>query len=74
MNPGEEIADPVRGPKGSFRRVFGTSREVNVQLPDEYIGRVMVYRSYAHVSYALIMDGQRDVHDGDLLANPDNVL
>jgi len=74
MNPGEEIADPVRGPKGSFRRVFGTSREVNVQLPDEYIGRIMVYRSYARVSYALIMDGQRDVHDGDLLADPDNVL
>jgi len=74
MNPGEEIADPVRGAPGSFRRVFGTSREVNVQLPDEYVGRVMVYRSYARVSYALIMDGQRDVHDGDLLANPSSVL
>jgi len=74
MNPGKEIPDPVRGQPGSFRRVFGTSREVNVQLPDEYVGRVMVYRSYARVSYALIMDGNRDIHDGDLLANPSSVL
>ena len=74
MNPGEKIPDPVHGPTGSFRRVFGTSREVNVQLPDEYIARIMVYRSYARVSYALIMDGQRDVHQGDLLANPSRVL
>jgi hypothetical protein len=74
MNPGEEIKDPVRGPTGSFKRIFGTSDKINVTLPNEYIGRLMVYRSYDHISYALIMDGQRDVHDGDLLANPSRVF
>lgn len=42
-----------------------------VQLPDEYTGRVMVFRTFDRVSYALIMDGIRPVMVGDRLKAPD---
>lgn len=71
FRPGQTIADPVKGPRGSFRRVFGSSEKVNVDLPDELTGRMMVFRSYPHISYALIMGGRREVGVGDVLAHPD---
>jgi hypothetical protein len=43
-----------------------------VQLPEEYIGHVMVFRTFDRVSYGLIMDGIRPVHRGDKLYDPDH--
>jgi hypothetical protein len=42
-----------------------------VQLPDEYIGHVMVFRTFDRVSYGLVMDGLRPVKMGDKLRMPD---
>jgi hypothetical protein len=44
-----------------------------VQMPDDYLGHVMVFRTFDRVSYGLIMDGIRPVRVGDLLKNPDAV-
>ena len=43
-----------------------------MDLPEEYIGNVMVFRTFEHVSYGLIMDGIRPVHIGDRLYEPDH--
>jgi hypothetical protein len=43
-----------------------------VQLPEEYIGHVMIFRTFDRVSYGLIMDGIRPVHLSDRLYDPDH--
>lgn len=42
-----------------------------VQLPDEFTGRVMVFRSFDRVSYALVMEAIRPVGVNDHLKHPD---
>lgn len=51
----------------------GVSGET-VQLPPQYIGQVMVFRSFDRVSYALVMTGKRGVQTGDLIDHPDRRL
>jgi len=57
---------PDAGGHDSFIR--GSGRDV--QLPDEYGGHVMVFRTFDKVSYGLIMDGLRPIHKGDNLVAP----
>ncbi len=57
MHPGTRIHDPVRGGE--------------VTLPEEFAGHLMVFRSFAHVSYALVMDGTTPVNLGDVLRPPE---
>ncbi|HEY4145764.1 LysM domain-containing protein [Pinirhizobacter sp.] len=64
MSKGEKVADDVA--HDSFTR--GSGRDV--QLPDEYGGHVMVFRTFDKVSYGLVMDGLRPVHKGDNLVAP----
>ncbi len=42
-----------------------------VAMPDDFIGHVMVFRTFENVSYGLVMDAIRPVRTGDLLKNPD---
>ena len=44
-----------------------------LKMPDDYLGHVMVFRTFEHVSYGLIMDGIRPAQVGDLLKHPDAV-
>jgi hypothetical protein len=62
--PGETINDDVAS--NSWRRGVGKS----VTLPDEYVGHVMVFRTFDRVSYGLIMDSLRPVHQGNRLSLP----
>ena len=41
-----------------------------VKMPDEVTGEVMVFRSFDHVSYALVMNSVRPAQLGDLARNP----
>jgi hypothetical protein len=41
-----------------------------VQLPDEEVGTVMVFRTYDGVSYALVMRSSAPMHALDKVANP----
>lgn len=63
--PGDTIHDDVAG--SSWRRGVGP----HVTLPSEYIGHVMVFRTFDHVSYGLVMDGLRPVKKGDRLRMPE---
>jgi hypothetical protein len=44
-----------------------------VVLPDEYIGHLMVFRTFDNVSYALVMDSIKHAQVGDYLKHPDAV-
>lgn len=46
----------------------------NVKLPAQFTGRIMVFRSFDRVSYALVMTGKRGVRIGDLIDHPDRRL
>jgi len=63
--PGETIADDVAS--NSWDR--GTGKKVT--LPQEFVGHVMVFRTFDRVSYGLIMDGLRPVHKHDKLELPE---
>jgi hypothetical protein len=63
--PGETIADDVAS--DSWDR--GTGKKVT--LPQEFVGHVMVFRTFDRVSYGLIMDGLRPVHRHDKLEMPE---
>jgi len=36
--------------------------ENEVQLPDEKAGKIMVFRAFEHLSYALVMHVSHDIH------------
>lgn len=42
-----------------------------VQMPDDYLGHVMVFRTFDKVSYGLVMDAIRPARVGDKLKHPD---
>ncbi|HEY8585187.1 MAG TPA: LysM domain-containing protein [Rhodanobacter sp.] len=65
FEPGDTIHDDVAS--NSMNRSFGEK----VKLPDEYVGHVMVFRTFDQVSYGLVMDGLRPVHIGGRLAMPE---
>ena len=58
-------------PELSAKKFFHPG-EAEVQLPEEYVGHVMVFRTFDRVSYGLVMDGIRPVHVGDRLYEPDH--
>jgi hypothetical protein len=63
--PGEVIHDDVAS--NSWHRDFGKT----VALPAEYVGHVMIFRTFDRVSYGLVMDGLRPVQKGNELRMPD---
>jgi len=65
FEPGETVHDDVAS--DSWDRGVGEK----VTLPEEFVGHVMVFRTFNRVSYGLIMDGLRPVHRGDRLAMPE---
>ena len=65
FEPGETIHDDVAS--NSWNRGVGE----RVRLPDEFVGHVMVFRTFDRVSYGLVMDGLRPVHRGARLAMPE---
>ncbi|MFZ1390789.1 MAG: LysM domain-containing protein [Dokdonella sp.] len=67
---GETVHDDTDYPKGKTRAFFNP-RDSKVQLPPEFIGHVMVFRTFKRVSYALVMDSVRPVQMGDFMHDPD---
>ena len=63
--PGETVHDDVAS--NSWNRGIGET----VKLPDEFVGHVMVFRTFDRVSYGLVMDGLRPVHKGARLTMPE---
>jgi hypothetical protein len=62
---GETIPDDVAS--DSWDR--GTGHQV--KLPEEFVGHVMVFRTFDQVSYGLVMDSLKPVHRGNDLRMPE---
>ncbi|MBN8483014.1 MAG: LysM peptidoglycan-binding domain-containing protein [Xanthomonadales bacterium] len=67
---GEVVHDDTDYPRGKTRAFFHP-KDAKVKLPPEFIGHVMVFRTFERVSYGLVMDSVRPVHLGDFLHDPD---
>lgn len=73
FRPGETIRDE-RYPLMS-RAAFREPEKRYVDLPDEFAGRIMVFRPFEHVSYAIVLEGSGNtVQVDDVLAHPDRSL
>lgn len=70
FTPGEEIRDRVKYAYNDVRTVATPNRD-KVQLPEEFVGHVMIFRTFDRISYGLIMDGIRPVHLYDRVYGPD---
>jgi len=67
----DTVHDDTDYPEGSAKSFFHPN-DAKVFVPRDYVGHLMVFRTFAHVIYALIMDGIRPVHVGDRLFEPDH--
>jgi hypothetical protein len=65
LEPGHVLSVWQAGDR--VRDEFGGGR---VQLPDEYAGFLMVFRSYEEISYGLIMRATSEIHVLDKVRNP----
>lgn len=70
---GDTIRDDVKYPKDSWRD-FKTLKGDKVTLPAEFGAHIMVFRSFDEISYALVMQGPREVRVDDVLRHPDETL
>lgn len=67
---GEKINDDYKYDRQSAKAFFHP-RKKKVQLPEEFVGHVMVFRTFDHISYGLVMDAIRPSHRGDTLRAPE---
>lgn len=66
---GEKVRDDVR----HKHRLAANLDKNKVKLPDEFVGHVMIFRTFDKVSYGLVMDGIRPVQLDDRLDAPDRL-
>jgi len=55
--PGRRVRDNVMHPAGDLDTTFQPGK-AKVDLPDREIGHLMVFRTFDHISYALVMEAQ----------------
>lgn len=63
----------IRDTKNAIDDKFGvehSGRGVEVELPEEHTGEVMIFRTFDEVSYALVMNTRRPAHLYDKLRSP----
>lgn len=70
-HPGERVVDSTDYPDDSLRK-FLNPRKSKATLPPEFIGHVMVFRTFNRVSYGLVMDAVKPLRVGDFLHDPDS--
>ncbi len=74
FRPGERIRDERNYPLMS-RAAFREPEKRYVDLPDEFAGRIMVFRPFERVSYAIVLEGSANtIQVDDILAHPDRNL
>lgn len=73
FRPGKTVRDEVKYPKSSWADTK-TWHGDKVTLPDQFSAHILVFRVFAEVSYAMIMDGDRPVRERDVLKHPDETL
>ena len=68
---GATVSDRTDYPDGSVKK-FLHPRDSKAKLPPEFVGHVMVFRTFQRVSYGLVMDSIKPVHLGNFLHDPDS--
>ena len=59
-----------KGGMGATTTSTSRGRGKAVQLPEERVGLVMVFKSFDRMSYALVMETSHEIRQGDLAGNP----
>jgi hypothetical protein len=59
-----------KGGMNATKSSTSRGRGKSVQLPDERIGLVMVFKAFDRMSYALVMESSHEIRQGDLAKNP----
>ncbi len=72
FRPGQRIRDQRYSLMS--RAAFREPEKRYVDLPDEYAGTIMVFRTFDRVSYAIVLDGMNAVRNNDILRHPDDRL
>ena len=67
--PERVIRDEVMHPKNDLKTFFRPSK-ANVVLPEEFLANIMVFKTFDHISYALIVEGNRPIKLFDLVRAP----
>lgn len=67
--PGVTIRDEIAHPPEDLDTLFHPD-EAKVTLPETYAGEMMVFRTFDHVSYALVLEAQEPVKIYDRAAAP----
>lgn len=70
-HPGDQVVDTTDYREGSARRFFKPGK-ARATLPPEFVGHVMVFRTFGRVSYGLVMDAVKPIRVGDFLHDPDS--
>jgi len=70
--PGDRVQDRVGYPDGTLREYFNP-RDKMVELPDEFVGHVMIFRTFDRISYGLVMNAIRPVYLGAHLKEPTEI-
>src|SRR5512138_2317579 len=76
LEPGHILAVSQRGAAVRDRYAKGglgagaLGRGKKVELPNERVGVVMVFKAFDRMSYALVMETSREIRHGDLAGNP----
>ncbi len=65
---GDRVVDLDNAPKGFWAQLTG--EKTIVQLPDEQYGRLLVFRVFEKVAYALVMEATSPVKLGDSVTEP----
>ncbi|MEC4749499.1 LysM domain-containing protein [Methylomicrobium sp. Wu6] len=69
LKTGHELSIYQRGKIA--RDPYSQVKNDEVQMPDEYAGKLMVFRPFERVSYALVMQAQKDIHVLDKVQTPE---
>jgi len=67
---GETVTDRTDYPDSSFHKFFHP-KDAKAKLPPEFVGHVLIFRTFQRVSYGLVMDAIKPVHAGNFLYDPD---
>jgi hypothetical protein len=77
LEPGHVLAVAQRGgvvrdkySKGGLGTGSRSGSGRKVQLPDERVGVVMVFKAFDRMSYALVMETTHEIREGDIATNP----
>jgi len=67
--PERKIRDEVMHPKNDLKTFLRPSK-ASVTLPEEFLANIMVFKAFDHISYALIVEGNRPVKLFDYVRAP----